>query len=225
MTSLIDVPQSGEVVLKSGRTRSFSTLEDYLVSLVDQGVVSDKNDLIVNHPELILEIQRHWIRGGQTGCLFATRLANSIDMPWLDVLITGLPDHDEAYIMIDSAIAEAYSEKVEGIQFVMPEIDSSGLLLAFLQRISQRPNWHLCQIPTTESSVISVGLRWLFPNANFVSWVLGFSSLESMPVTRRAPFTSIIMRLAGPGAAPQLLGARTVQLTIKLIDPVFTSRT
>ena len=208
MASLVDVPQSLKITKKNGRTKSFSTLDDYLTTLTSQGVVSDIDDLIANHPELIPEIQRHWIKGGQTACLFASKLANSEDDPWIDISITGLPDQNEAYTMLDSAVDEAFRKNVEAIQVIMPDLDTSDRLLAFLQRISVRPNWQLCQMPNSKTPIIPVGLRWLFPDSNLVSWVLGFAPLDSMPIKRRAPFTSIIMRLGGPGRCPEIVGYR-----------------
>lgn len=206
MTAFMGVPQSLNITTMSGRSKSFSTLDDYLGALINKNVVSDLDDLITNHSQVIQDIQRHWIKGPQTGCLFASKLAKSEEDSWIDIVVTGLPGHDDAYLMIDSAVDQAFSNNAEGIQVIMPDLSNSDLLVNFLRRISVRPNWKINQISEDNASIVPVGLRWKFPDSSYVSWVLGFAPLDSMPITRRAPFASIIMRLGGPGRCPKVVG-------------------
>ena len=55
---------------------------------------------------------------------------------------------------------------------------------------------HLPQIRVLEvvEDVTLIGLRWSRVGEGYVTWVLGFAPLPTMPVTRRAPFTAIILR-------------------------------
>lgn len=206
MIASVSVPKSLKITTKSGRSKSFSTLDDYLGALINQNVVSDLDDLITNQLQLIPDIQSHWIIGSQTGCLFASKLAKSKEDKWINAVVTGLPDHEEAYLMIDSAVDQAFNNNAEGIQVIMPELTDSDRLVEFLRRISMRTNWQIQQISENPATVIPVGLRWIFPDSSYVSWVLGFAPLDSMPITRRAPFASIIMRLGGPGRCPIIAG-------------------
>lgn len=206
MTAFVDVPQSLSITTKSGVSRSYSTLDDYVNSLIQKEVISGLTDLVENHIQLISEIQHHWIKAGQTGCLFAAKLAKTSTDPWVNTVVTGLTAHEEAYVMIDAAINQAFDRKADGIQVIIPEISTGDALVEFLKQLSSRNGWCLDKIKTEKDPVFGVGLRWVFPDDKFVSWILGFSPLASMPVTRRAPFTSIIMRLGGPGRCPEVAG-------------------
>jgi hypothetical protein len=61
---------------------------------------------------------------------------------------------------------------------------------------SKSGRWYRTDVVKSENeSVGLITLRWVLPSGNSVNYVLGFAPLDSMPVTRRSPFTAMFLRV------------------------------
>lgn len=196
-----------ERVLSSGETKRYPCLNDYIEVLVREGTVQDTDELIENRPELIPLIQRHWLTRNQTGCLFATALAGKEDQSsWYDEVFLDTAN-EPAYEKLNAAIT-GLSDKAQAIQVILPTLITPTDICRFLSTLCLDKQWYLSRIPSKEKKtnpVMEVGLRWHLVGGQFVSWVLGFAPFDSMPFTRRAPFTAIIWRTKGPGRCPKIV--------------------
>lgn len=179
------------------RTRCFPTKQDLLRLLVDAGEVEDEADLLANRPELVSELMLSWIGYGQTGCHFATKLARSpaesglLSVAYLDSPSEAMVESFEA-LLLDAPAA------FEAVQFILPRVQSPEDAIQLLSNLGAHPRWYTTSIPNEQGDEDLVGLRWRLPGGRYVSWVLGFAPLETMPFTRRAPYTALFMRMKAP---------------------------
>lgn len=209
----MDLPAPGHHsvirTLADGRKRSFPSRDDYIQALVDDGRITGLADLRENKPEWIPRIQRHWLRRNQTGCRFAAKLAAAPDSEsWIDEVLLD-PANLQAIDSVNRSL-DAFAGAAEAFQLILPTVDSPADLCDFLGRLlSQCPRWFMVEVPWPDGESrddVQIGLRWRLPADEAVSWVLGFAPLDSMPFTRRAPFSSIIWRSGGPGRCPDIMG-------------------
>ena len=144
-----------------------------------------------------------WIKRGSTGCLFALKFSNDPLSPgyWPSLLVPGQGDYDR----IASVVQTFFSGTVgtaEAAQVILPGIVSGEHIIGLINALCATPNWFCATAERNER--ILIGLRWLLPDGRHVNWALGFANLESMPTTRRSPYTALIVRPGAPGRAPSV---------------------
>lgn len=194
--------------LANGTISKFPNLDDFLRELGKQGLVSSREALINGAPELIPIIQRHWLKKNQTGCVFASALASRHSfVSWIDEVF--LEPHNAGAVTKLCETIAIIAKKSEAVQVILPTLNTPSDLCTFLEILCKNKSWSLSEIPWAGKGGtvgVQTGLRWMLPSGKFVSWVLGFAPFESMPFTRRAPFTSMIWRVGKPGRCPKVAG-------------------
>lgn len=195
------------IQLTDGRTKSFPTLDDYVQLYVQRGLIKDKNDLLNKKTHFISEIFFDWIKSGQLGCLFAVSLANRASstsaeeqsrVGWATIVVSPemFSSDDFAASLTDELDALAQTSQV--VQVIIPHVTDEMTIVAMVNRLCAHPRWYWTEIPWSDSDDPQwklVGLRWMLPDDKHVNQVLGFASIESAPLTRRAPFTAMMLRL------------------------------
>ena len=84
---LPSVRSSRAIYRRDGGIDHFPSLDDYVAHHVEQGNVSDLDDLVRHKSHLIGELYLDWIKRGQVACLFARILArNPRQVRWLPVV-------------------------------------------------------------------------------------------------------------------------------------------
>lgn len=206
--------------LRGGGTRPFPTLDDYVTWLVTNGKVIDKRDLVENHHDLVSEIFFQWLRTKQVGCLFAAKLAKSAAstsehekerVKWDTIVVAdalALPDlggHLNSRLDIAAQTSEV-------IQIILPSITTYGQVVQLVNAVCKNPRWYWNDVEWTlddewersEPSCRLVGLRWILPCDKHVNQVLGFMAIDSAPITRRSPFSAIILRVSAKKREPEI---------------------
>ena len=196
--------------LSNGTYRKFPTLEDYIRYLVASDVIRDEDDLIKSRAELAADIQNDWIANSkQVGCAFAYKLVRNkktnicLDKVFLDT------ENIESIGILTNIVIKLLGH-FDAIHIILPTIKTPEQLCKFLSILCNGNNWALHKIEPMQGDsqhLVKVGLRFFLSKLNYESWVLGFAPFESMPITRRAPFTSIIFRTSEPGRCPHIMGA------------------
>ncbi|MDA2933380.1 hypothetical protein MYX82_03450 [Acidobacteria bacterium AH-259-D05] len=192
------------VTLSDGTKRSFPTLDDYVAWYVAQGHVDDKKDLTENKVHLIPEIFYDWVRRGQVSCYFAVRLAANAastfnvakdSVGWDPFVFPHGLENPNLAERINAILIETCTIS-EGVLLIFPGIETAEDLVCLINKLCEDELWSWTRIPWEgDEKFCLVGLRWLLPSGKSVNHVLGFSSLPSMPITRRAPFTALVLRV------------------------------
>lgn len=182
-------------------------LEEIIEELVYDGKLDPGVDLSCpsNHAE-IRKIQRTWLSRRQVGCVFAVQLAGRRSPEsWVDIIVY---DDIEPSDVIQEVLMHV-NDEAQAIQIVFP--DAAGDIdkfAAYIAAISRDPHWDVeVARDGTSPKYFALGLRFRLPSTNYVSWVLGLGDFEGFPLTRRAPFPSLIFRTGPPGDAPTIADA------------------
>jgi hypothetical protein len=149
-----------------------------------------------------------WIAAGNTGCAFAYRLAHRGESGnwWRPMLHFGQSFGPELTERIDIDVAGAMGG-FESIQLVFPDVVTAQAVAELVACLCKSPRWYCVQPPRDEQppETFPVGLRYKLPGERYVSYALGLAPLETMPMTRRARCTAIVMRVGPPGPALEIL--------------------
>lgn len=195
------VDRSTDRALADGTIRRFPNRDDFVRCLIDLGEIQSLEDLIERRPELIAEIMHHWVAAGQTGCRFAKRLASMPDEArWLTAIFPWQhPPSDFAEYA--SRLCAGTQPEFELVQLTFPRIETPEDVCRIVDSLCTEPTWR-SHVSDTNDGYADLALRWVLPDDAHVSWALGFAPFPSMPFTRRAPFTSIVLRNRPPGFEP-----------------------
>jgi len=182
-------------------------LKSIIEELVNKGEFDPRLNLSCpsNHAE-IRKIQRTWLSKRQVGCIFAVQLAGrKSPESWIDIIVYD----DFEPLEVTREVLIHVANNAQAIQIIFP--DSAGDIEKFasnIAAISKEPPWRVKIFQDeTSSKNFALGLRLCLPSTNFVSWVLGLGDFEGFPLTRRAPYPSLIFRTGPPGNAPIIAGA------------------
>lgn len=198
-------------ILPDGTTLYFPTLDDLVDLLVEEGHIKSKQDLLENHPDLISEMFYAWVASGQLACQYAVKLASQPrDSGLISNVVFGALAHDDINDPLSSFLLASARES-EAVQIIFPDIDSPQDVVRLINCLCHDPSWRCEEIPWEggKAETLLLGLRWLLPGREYMSWALGFAPFDSMPFTRRAPFTAIVMRVRGPGKCEAVMGFDT----------------
>lgn len=136
-----------------------------------------------------------WVKRGQTGCRFAARLAlDDVSARWESVTLSkNIPRSELAEHVCEVLLS--LDKRTELVQLIFPHIDSVDELVALINDLcTPKLNWYWEAEDSYENGWVDVGLRWLLPDGEHVAWALGFGPYDFLPVTRRAPLVSIVLR-------------------------------
>jgi hypothetical protein len=93
----------------------------------------------------------------------------------------------------------------EAAQVILPGIETAEQIVNFTNALCATQQWFCVAYEAPgENDTLLIGLRWFLPDDRHVNWALGFANLDSMPTTRRSPYTALIVRPDGPGKAPEI---------------------
>ncbi len=138
--------------------RRFSSFSDFVAALAADKVVKSKDDLVLNHPELLSPILFDWYRQGQVACLFAMRIAKTpADHRWESAVVQGPPDpHALEPILLAAATT------VNAIQLIFPGDGTASQTVSLINALCEHPSWtchEIPWIPMENPSSLLVGLR------------------------------------------------------------------
>ena len=222
-----ELARSNHVTLNDGSQRRYPTLDDYVQRYVALGLVADVNDLIENHAQYIAEIFFNWVRHGQLGCLFAVHLSKSPrENRWLSLVqLDALGDGNGLGDLLNAQL-DAAGATHEAAAVIFPHINTEEDLVRLINALCSDPSgrWYRVDdgIAADPSGILhTVGLRWLLPSNRSVNHVLGFAPLETMPLTRRSPFTALFLRIKDDKRTPARREDGRVQVHLADLDSTF----
>lgn len=197
---LKDVEYTGTESLPDGQLFSYPTLNDYVEQLVAQHAIISKSDLLTNpaNDDVIGAILLHWSQYNFVGCYFAKHLSRkSAAAKWHTAVMRVAGSTTNFSAQLDANLLAACQLEMEAVQLIFPEVFSAEQLVNLVNLLCAKRNWYWTCVPWKYGEAESklIGLRWALPvNSRVVNYVVGFSPLETMPLTRRAPFTTLILR-------------------------------
>ena len=199
----MSVEQSYRFVDNEGAQHQFPNAEDLKSAL--PGLVRPDGSY---EPQLVNDALQLWFQSGQSSCLFARQMAQDlVRNDWFPICITPRPS--EAGLA--QAVSAALSEGHEATQFVFPDADSAESLADLMMQFDRMDDWHAVRLGRS-NDIVHFGLRWSGVRDDHVAWALGFAPLSTMPHTRRAPFTTLILRSRAEYHAPRKHSAPTIEV-------------
>lgn len=190
-----------------GKTRTFPSLADYQQRLIQRGALGPGEDL-TTRADLVVEIQKHWHRSGQTGCVFARILSTDPAgnlwriVPHVGVRAWSAADWNAR--VRDDARAVIVDPNAWLLSYLFPDVTEPGDLRKLVRRVASLEGWSLVTSGPLEVEgrgvLMNTGLRIELPDA-VTSWALGLGPFPFMPFTRQSPFTELIFAVKpkGPG--------------------------
>lgn len=225
--NLPTLKKSAVVPLNDGTERRYPTIADYVDYYVAQGLVRDLNDLIENYPHLINEIFFQWMATGQLGCLFAAKLAKKPrENRWLPIVVPHALDQPRELGDFLNAQLDTASENHEAAVVIFPDTNGPDKIVALVNALCNDPSerWYRTDDgidPDPSGNLGLIGLRWILGDGRCVNYVLGFASLDSMPVTRHSPFTALFFRIGSEKRTPSHRENGLVQVHLADLDSTF----
>lgn len=194
-------------------TRSFSSFDDLAEWAVAEKRATDVAAVRQQPTELWGELLFGWFAQGQIACIFAVALAQNANRDnWYNILMPSEGWDADTVTEVVDAQAEAGAE---AIQLIFPGTGDESQAIAIISKLVKSDRWlcadvgRLADEPGCDSR--QVGLRWISPDRDYESWVLGIGDFPEQPFTRRfmgAPFIALVIRPSPPinERAPAVLG-------------------
>lgn len=216
--------KSAVFILNDGGQVRYPTRDDYVDRLVAQGLIKSLDDLIANHAQLIGEIFINWVETGQLACVFASVLAKKPrENRWLPaVFLHALKEGDQLPGLVNAELDAAFDSH-EAAVLIFPDIRTGQEIVSLLNLLcgdaSGRWYWTSTDIdPDPTGELALVGLRWVLQTDKSVNFVLGFADIPTMPLTRRAPFTALFLRITERKRTPEHKEDGRVQVHLADLD-------
>ncbi len=179
--------RSLHVVDNDGEEHAFPTLDDLVNEI--PGLLLDDGSY---DPDLASQAFMLWFRGGQSACLFARQMAQDpVAADWLLACVPRPITDDQLQNVLRSTVGAHRA----ATQVTFPYAQSADEVGALVAQIARLDDWSCERVgDEPNESITRVGLRWSGVADGHVAWALGFAPLDTMPRTRRAPFSAIILR-------------------------------
>jgi hypothetical protein len=187
----------------AGKARVFSSFEDFVKVLIDDGIIKSTDELVTSNRVLLGEILFEWYIQGQVACAFAQSLAKDAtrlgDASSWQTVVT---DVQEDLNAIQSQLVNAADHK-EAIQLIFVGPPTPEHAVEIILALCKHESWICYEKGWKEGEqgdALLIGLRWNRPDSDYASWVLGIADFAPMAFTRRfvgAPFIALVLR-AGP---------------------------
>lgn len=147
-----------------------------------------------DQPALVAGVQRDWHTQGQTGCVFAQRLARTLPpAAWPSAVVSQLAG---AGLRVDAALAAAIaSSDAQVLSVLFPTVDSSGALVALLAELARTSETLLAEPPYEHEDIVVVRLRAAVTGDGVLAWILAFGPFDFWPPTRRGPVAELLFRV------------------------------
>lgn len=200
-------PDSGQIKrsvirrLASGKTRAWPGRDDYGHWLAEQGYLANESDFS-DAIEFHARVTTDWVRRGQTSCMFASLLAAKNEIAgWDSVVFTG-SEFDSSVGDRANDVLYAVEEHTEVVQLIFPHVTEAGQLVELINSLCANSSWYWEPVSPADETCTLVGLRWRLSTNVHVSWTVGFGPFMFLPFTRRAPFTTIQVRVSSTKRTP-----------------------
>jgi hypothetical protein len=222
--------RSLSVTLNDGKEHRYPTLADYVEVFVRQGLVTDLQDLVENHSNLINEIFFQWVTTGQLGCLFAVKLGKRPrENRWFPIVQLNAINEGAGLGALLNALLDEASESHEAAVVIFPDIDGEEQIVKLINNLCADPSgrWYwtcdgIKPDPAGEHELI--GLRWVLKNNAHVNFVLGFANISTVPLTRRSPFPALFFRLREEKLTPIHEEDGRIQVHLADLDSTFPTQ-
>lgn len=192
-----------------GTEWQFPTREDLQVAFPQMVAADGGFD-----PASVNEAFQTWFQFEQSSCVFAHQLSLNTELhDWYQLCVPAPLGESELH----QKLAEAVSGRHKATQVTFPYADSVESVSNLVQQIARADDWHANRIDE-HNGIAHIGLRWSGVGEGLVSWVLGFSPLETMPLTRRAPFTALIFRSRGEYKRERKTNSPDPEIEVHLAD-------
>lgn len=150
-------------------------------------------------PAFSAAVMRHWHTRGQTGCLFARRLATvAMDAQWQSVVFTSKEEDGlagEVGENLEPALRLAIgSPDCEIVSLLFPQIDTIAGLKRVCNLLTQTSPITMSEMPAPPSTVITA-LRMDISGDGKLAWIMAFGPFDSWPPTRRGPLLEFAIRV------------------------------
>ena len=179
--------RSLEISGNDGEMHTFPTLADFQQQYPGLLGADDSYD-----PAMVVEVFRQWFLSGQSACLFARDMAKRPTASRTDWVSTCVPARVSDGNM-RKILAQTVGLHPKASQIIFPYARTAEDVAGLLGQLTRQDGWYAVELGVVED-VTLIGLRWSGVGQGYVTWVLGFAPLPTMPVTRQAPFTAIILR-------------------------------
>ncbi len=210
-----------------GVGHAYPSLADYVEYYVAQGLVNDLDDLVQNYGHLIAEVVFNWISTAQVGCVFAAKLARKPrENRWLPIVQLGALAEGNRLGSLLSMQLDVASRSHEAAALIFPDITTQDGIVALVNALCDDPSgrWYRTDesVDANESAPMSlIGLRWVLTEDKSVNLVLGFAPLETMPLTRQAPFTTLFLRIVDEKRTPSQREDGRIQVHLADLDSTY----
>lgn len=184
--------ERGEHISDGTKEVSFARSGDYQEFLCTTLGLQSQEEL-ERYGALISQVQADWHRQGQNGCLFA-RVLNS-DRPgygWTTTVVPRSGVAEATARVVEETSAGIERADVRIVSFLFPWMTSAEDLAALLKALGEAPGW---TVTTTalDAEHTNVAVRLALERGTVTSWVLGFGPFTFLPMTRRSPFTELVV--------------------------------
>jgi hypothetical protein len=180
-----------------GKVRNFPNRQDF------EELYEDLGSRIDECPEILPDVILDWVRRGQTGCRFAQILAHKADAAgWHSATFLKRLDPGSIGELVGLFLSGTAGH-AEAVQLIFPYIKTPEELAQLVNDLCASDSWYWEEGEESDLDGIPVSLRWRLPLKRAVSWVLGFAPFDFMPVTRRAPFVALQMRVGEQKRTPE----------------------
>lgn len=205
---MFDRMPKSTVLEHDGKSMAFPNLEDYRRRLVERGALGQDED-IKARGELVADVQTHWHRSGQTGCVFARILSDDpVGNLWRIVPLTGIWSWSAAdwnARVRDDARAAITDPQVWLVSYLFPDVTEPAHLGKLVRHLAALDGWSVETTGPLEvegrGALMNTGVRLVLPDG-VTSWALGLAPFAFMPFTRQSPFTEILFAVKPKGAEP-----------------------
>lgn len=186
--------KSFRLIGTDGVERRWSDRHDYATQAVEAGKIETIGAHTTAYDLHALQFI-DWVTQGQTGCRFAAHLAREYEvMGWKSVVVTETIAQGKMADFV-SDVLTAHVGTSEIVQIIFPHINDTSALTHMIDTLCLSDDrWYWEDIPSEDGSLQNVGLRWVLPDDRHVAWVVGFSNLDILPITRRGPFATLVVR-------------------------------
>lgn len=188
------VPTSITVPQEGGRELEFSTRDDYVFALTDQGAISSEEDL-VHDLELVDEVQRQWfIKRLQVGCFFAKLMSGkAAGYGWHRSVVPGTHCSDWLAASLEARLEKAIADPaIIALSVVFPEVVKENQLADLIRHFVAFERTDVEEVSGEDSDLVRLGLRIEMAESGF-SFPLCLGPFEVFPLTRRSPFTELAL--------------------------------
>lgn len=196
------------VLTHRGKTLRFPSLEDYRRWLIDHKVLGTEEDL-ATRGDLVTQIQVHWHKCGQTGCVFAKILSvDPTGNQWLLEPLTGIWKWSAAEWSArlgDRVRAAVANKDVWLLSLLLPDVTEPDHLRRLVAHLATLEGWSVVPSDPVDIAqrglMVNLGLRLLLPG-NVTSWALGLGPFAFLPFTRQSPFAELLLAVKPKGPNP-----------------------